>query len=242
LNATTDLRAQFAPKGVLRVALNHGNRILVGRDLNNAPTGISVDLARALAEELQTDLQFIEFDRAVDVSASATEDVWDVCFLAVDPKRAETIEFTEPYVAIEGRYLAGPTCTAEDAEQLVLSGVLVGTVEGSAYTLTLQRQPGSQSLVLFQDIHAMLQALDAGAVSAAAGIGDVMASEAATRPGSRVLSPPFMQIRQAMAIVKGRPMAAAWLRAFLGDLARRGVVGDILERHGVSRSSAIVPE
>lgn len=239
---TQTLRTEFAPRGVLRVALNHGNRILVGRNDQGEPIGISVDLARAVAQEIGTDLVFVDYDRAADVSSSATEDTWDLCFLAVDPKRAETIDFTHPYVGIEGRYLASANCPAKDAPALVASGAPVGTVIGSAYTLTLDRLPGAEHLVHFHDIHAMLAAFDAGTVAAVAGIGNVMAAEAVTRHGTRVLSPPFMQIRQAMAIVKGRPAAAAHLRSFLADLARSGAVGDILERHGTDRKSALLPD
>ncbi len=241
MTVTQTLRADFAPNGTLRAALNHGNRILVGRGADGTPEGISVDLAQMLAAELDLPLDFVNFDRAVDVSSSATEDLWDVCFLAVDPKRAETIDFTDPYVGIEGSYLAGPACTADDAPALVASGAAVGTVDGSAYTLTLARHPGAEALVYFPTITAMLAALDQGEITAAAGIGDVMAAEAAKRPGARVLTPPFMQIRQAMAIVRGRPDASAYLRDFVQRLARAGTTGDILERHGVARACAIVP-
>ncbi len=238
---STDILTEYAPDGVLRVALNHGNRILAGRDASGAPKGISVDLATLIADRLGLPLRFVEYERAADVSGSAADGAWDLCFLAVDPKRAETLDFTLPYVAIEGRYLAGPSCAAADADALVASGVPVGTVEGSAYTLTLERQAGAEQLVRFPDIHAMLAALDGGAIPAAAGIGDVMAAEAALRPGARVLSPPFMEIRQAMAIVKGRPKAARDLTDMLAGLARSGAIADILERHGVARHCAVVP-
>ncbi|AZQ67219.1 transporter substrate-binding domain-containing protein [Silicimonas algicola] len=242
LPPSRQLLSEYAPEGVLRVALNHGNRILVGRDETGAPCGISVDLARLVAGTLNLPLQFVEYERAADVSGSATEGVWDLCFLAVDPKRAETLDFTLPYVAIEGRYLAGPGCDAADAAALVASGAPVGTVEGSAYTLTLERQAGADHLVRFPDIRAMLAALDVGTVAAGAGIGDVMAAEAALRPGSRVLSPPFMEIRQAMAIVKGRPRAARHLTDMLANLARSRAIADILERNGVARNAAVLPD
>ena len=236
-----ELRRDYTPRGALRVALNHGNRVLVGRDADGAQVGISVDLARALAEHLGFEPRFVDFERAVDVSSSVDDNLWDVCFLAVDPKRAETIDFTEPYIRIEGSYLAGPGCAAATAHDLVRSGAPVGTVEGSAYTLTLVRQPGAEHLVHFPDVHAALAALDAGDVAAMAGIGSVMEAEAARRPGARVLAPPFMEIRQAMAMPRGRPLASAHLKAFLANLARSGATGDILERHGVARDCAIIP-
>lgn len=233
---------EFAPKGVLRVALNHGNRVLVSRDDDGRPFGISVDLANDLATYLGHEPQFVEFERAVDVSSSADRDLWDVCFLAVDPERAKTIAFTAPYVRIEGCYLASAACSAMDAGELVASGAPVGSVYGSAYSLTLQRKPGAENLTMFEDIFGALDALDGGEVQAIAGIRQAMEGEAEKRQGSRVLMPPFMEIRQAMAMPQGRPAAASALSAFLTAALRSGRVGDILEAHGVNRDCAIFPD
>lgn len=239
--STETIRA-FAPTGILRVALNHGNRVLAGRDDRGRPFGISVDLARDLAEYLGLELHFVEFERAVDVSSSAESGLWDVCFLAVDPERARTIAFTAPYVRIEGCYLAGGDCAARDAGELVASGVPVGSVTGSAYSLTLLRKPGAENLVMFEDIFAALGALDRGEVQAIAGIRQAMEGEAERRPASRVLQPPFMEIRQAMAMPQGRPATSAALADFLDGALRSGRVGDILQAHGVNRGCAILPD
>lgn len=232
-----ETRRAFCPTGPLRVALNHGNRVLVGRGENGEPRGITVDLARELGAALGVEVTFVEMERAVDVSSSAGDGIWDLCFLAVDPKRAETIDFAAPYVQIDGAYLAGAQCGAATAADLVASGVPVGSVVGSAYSLTLARQPGCEHVRYYDDIHAMLAALDAQEVAAVAGIGSVMAAEACLRPGSRVLEPPFMSIRQTMGIPAGRGVAAGALRTFVAQAIQSGRVGDILERHGVSRQS-----
>ncbi|MDX1780557.1 MAG: transporter substrate-binding domain-containing protein [Thalassovita sp.] len=237
-----DLRRAVAPKGTLRAALNHGNRILVTRDAAGNAQGITVDLARALADRLGLPLEFIHKDRAIDVSSVAQDDVYDICFLAVDPERAKTIHFTAPYVQIEGAYLVGAHCDTTDAHTLVSEGHRVATVDGSAYTLNLSRKPGAEHLVHFPSIQAALDALDKGEVAAVAGIKAVMEREGAKRAGSRVVGPPFMQIRQAMGMPTGRPDAARFLDEVVADMARSGRVGDILERHGVSASCAILPD
>ncbi|WP_289154555.1 hypothetical protein [uncultured Salipiger sp.] len=54
----------------LRVALNPGNVLLVGRDEAGAAKGISVDLAHAFAAPERREPVFVEYNRAVDVSAS----------------------------------------------------------------------------------------------------------------------------------------------------------------------------
>ena len=236
-----EIQRDYAPTGKLRVALNHGNRVLVGRASDGAPAGISVDLARALAEVLRLEPVFVEYDRAGDVSASAQAYQWDVCFLAVDPKRAEVIAFTEPYVRIEGSYLVPAGSPAQTSEDVISRKLRVGTVEGSAYTLHLARQPGADCLVCKPSFQLALAAFDAGEIDAMAGIRQAMEGEAGLRPGARVLDPPFMEIRQAMGMPAGRPRAAAHLRSFVADMARSGGVGDILERHGVARECAILP-
>lgn len=234
------LRSEFAPTGVLRAALNHGNRVLVSCDEDGTARGITVDLAHALADELGLPLEFVHFDKAGDVTAAATSGVYDVCFLAVDPARAETIFFTVPYVKIEGRYLVAPSCTTRDAGTLVAEGLKVATVQGSAYTLDLSRKPGAENLVIFPDFQSAAAAFDSGSVPAMAGIGAVMQKEAELRPGSRVLNPPFMTICQAMGMPLGRPAAAEFLAGFVQSMLASGRVGQILERHGVSAACAAI--
>lgn len=238
---TDELRSAFAPTGTLRAALNHGNRILVSRNEAGEAQGITVDLARALADHLELPLAFVEKERAIDVSSIAEDGVFDICFLAVDPERAETIHFTDPYIRIEGSYLVSAACNTADANTLVSEGYKVGTVDGSAYSLNLARKPGAENLVYYPDIVAALAALDSGDIAAIAGIKDVMQSEADMRPGSRVVEPAFMEIRQAMGMPLGRPEAAAYLSDFVADLVRSGRVGEILERHGVSAKCAVIP-
>ncbi|WP_116086879.1 transporter substrate-binding domain-containing protein [Tropicimonas sp. IMCC34011] len=236
-----DLRRAYAPTGRLRVALNHGNAVLVSRDESGTAHGISVDLARALADRLGLQAVFLDHERAVEVSSTAEDDRWDVCFLAVDPDRAKTIHFTNPYIRIEGCYLAGAETEVADSKALIAEGLKVGTVKGSAYTLHLKRQQGAENLVEYENLETALAALDEGQVAAIAGIREAMETKSETRPGTRVLQPPFMEIRQAMGLPTGRPDAAAHLDAFIAEMARAGRVGEILERHGVSKDCAIVP-
>ncbi|MBD3764100.1 MAG: transporter substrate-binding domain-containing protein [Rhodobacterales bacterium] len=231
----------YAPGGVLRVAINHGNPILAGRDAAGAPTGISVDLARALAARLGVAPVFLAFDRAADVSAAADRDAWDLCFLAVDPQRAQTIAFTRPYVGIEGRCLVPPGSAAQDAGDVLRLSLRIGAVEGSAYALHLSRAPGAAQLVLFAGLTAAVAALDAGAVDGLAGIGQAMQALAAARPGARVLTPPFMQIRQAMGLPEGRTAALAHLQAFLSATAADGTPAAIHDAPGPAPGAGWCP-
>ena len=57
----------LAPKGngKLRASINLGNPILANKDTKTgAPYGVSIDLARALAKELNLELELVVFDSA----------------------------------------------------------------------------------------------------------------------------------------------------------------------------------
>ena len=55
---------QLAPKGYLRAAINLSNFLLVtGKDNHGDPEGVSPDLAKALANELNVEVKLIPFQR-----------------------------------------------------------------------------------------------------------------------------------------------------------------------------------
>ena len=62
---TSAIVQAFAPTGVLRASINLGNPILAGRDAaTGEPAGVSVDLARRLAERLGLAVELKVFDKA----------------------------------------------------------------------------------------------------------------------------------------------------------------------------------
>ena len=102
------LSAALAPTGVLRVSINIGNPILahaLPASDGGSAAGVSVDLARGLAQSLGVTLALQVFDTAAKSVQSLTSGASDIGFFAIDPARAAGINFTAPYVLIEGAYL-----------------------------------------------------------------------------------------------------------------------------------------
>ena len=94
---------ELAPNGTLRAAINYGNTVLAQKDPQTGEArGVSVDLAHELAWRLQVPLDVVPYDAAGKVSADAKGNRWDVAFYAIDPKRAEDVAFTAPYVVVGG--------------------------------------------------------------------------------------------------------------------------------------------
>jgi len=98
--------ATLAPSGRLRASINLGNPILAHRDpLTGELSGVSVDMARALAAQLGVEIDLVVFDAAGKSIDAVSSGAADIGFFALDPLRSEGIRFTAPYVLIEGAYL-----------------------------------------------------------------------------------------------------------------------------------------
>src|SRR3546814_1786622 len=101
----SDARSALLSTGKLRAAINYGNPVLAQKNAAGEPQGVSVALAKALAQRLDAELEIVAFPAAGKVVDAAKDDIWDIGFLAIDPLRAEEVVFTSPYVIIEGTYL-----------------------------------------------------------------------------------------------------------------------------------------
>jgi polar amino acid transport system substrate-binding protein len=226
------LAAEFAPTGRLRAAINFGNAVLAKRDAAGNPGGVSVALARALAERLALPLDLVPFEGAGQVTDAARRGVWDIAFLAVDPVRAGEVDFTAPYVLIEGTYLvrdSSPIRTVADADK---PGQRILVRRGSAYDLFLTRALKQAELVRLESSAPYLDDFLAGSYAAAAGVREPLAAFARDHAGLRVLEDRFMAIEQAMVIQKGRPAAQRFLRAFLEEMKASGFVERALRDSG----------
>src|SRR6266850_482603 len=118
----TETVRDIAPTGTLRAAINFGNSVLAQKEPLG---GVSVDLARELARRLAVPLELVSYDAAGKVTADATRGAWDIAFVARDPDRAKDIEFTAPYVIIEGGYMVPASSPLQTIEEVDREGVRI---------------------------------------------------------------------------------------------------------------------
>ena len=59
-----EAKTELVPQGTLRAAINFGNPILATRTADGGVRGVSIDLARALASQLNVALEFVTFESA----------------------------------------------------------------------------------------------------------------------------------------------------------------------------------
>ena len=229
VSGVNETSKDLAPNGVLRAAINLGNPVLA-QGTPAAPAGVTVDIARELGARLGVPVDLACFAAARESFEAMARGDADICFLAVEPARAEQVAFTAPYVVIEGVYVvpAGSGLTAPaDVDR---DGVRVGVNEGSAYDLFLSRTLGKASLVRGDDGITLFR--EQG-LEAAAGIRQVITAFVAKNPQFRLVDQGFMQIRQALGTTLTRtPDTIRFLGAFIEDLKASGFIADGLRRSG----------
>lgn len=233
---------EFTPTGKLRVALNLGNPVLAhSRTSSERPAGVTIDLARAFAQWLGAEIEFLSFDTPGGAGAALSSGQADIGFLAIDPKRAEGIRFTEPYVEIEGAYLVRQDSPLARVEQVDAAGTTIVAGVGSAYALYLSRALQHARMVEVPTSEEVVDTLlREPTIHVAAGVRQQLEADARRAGPVRLLPGRFMVIRQAMAMPRGRSaQAEALLEAFIAEQRRSGGVAAALQRHGIEGATAL---
>lgn len=237
-----DLLAQLAPEGRLRVAINLGNVVLVQADpATGEPRGVTVDLAHELARRAGLPVSFKAVDTAGKSFAALAAGECDVGFLAIDPKRAAELDFTPPYVIIEGSYLVRKESPLRTVEDVDAPGVRIAAGRNTAYDLFLSRSLRHAALEYAPTSADALDLFARERLEAAAGVRQPLVAYAARNPGYRVMDGRFMVIEQAMTLPKGRPDAAGLLRGFIEEMKAGGFVADALRRSGQGDATVAPP-
>ena len=228
------LHSELAPTGKLRVGINYGNPVLATRDpASGELRGVAVDLARELGSRTGLPIELVGFESAGQMVEGLKAGAWDVAFLAVDPGRAGEIDFTAPYIEIEGTYLVPAGSPLRAVGDVDRDGVRIGVSAKSAYDLFLSRSVQRAELIRAPDPNAAFELLVAGKVDVVAGVRQPLVTNAGKLPGSRVFDGRFMAIGQALGTPKGRDVAAEYLREFIEDVKASGLVARAIEKAGI---------
>ena len=145
--ASPDAVRDLAPTGKLRAAINFGNGVLAQKGPNDEPRGITPDLATELAKRLGVPVEFVRYEAAGKVFEGAKAGAWDVGFIAIEPVRAADIEFTAPYVIIEGTYMVAKDSPLKEVADVDKPGIRIAVGLNSAYDLYLTRTLKHATLV-----------------------------------------------------------------------------------------------
>jgi polar amino acid transport system substrate-binding protein len=239
---TPALRAEFAPSGTLVAGVNLGNPVIAQKDsAGGDPRGVGPELARELARRLGVPIRYVTYDVAGKMADAMKRDGWDVAMLAVDPARAAEIDFTAPYVEIEGTYLVRRDSPLRRIEDFDREGLRIAVGLKTAYDLYLTRALKKSELVRAPTSLAAVDYFREQKLDAAAGVKNTLEAIAARDPSVRVIPGNYMTIGQASGVPQGRAHAAADLRAFIEEAKASGFIARKLAESGVTDATVAPP-
>lgn len=220
----TELLASITKGGVLRAAINTGNRALVKVD-DETLGGVSPALARRLADQLGAQLETVIYDGAGKVFNDAGADVWDVAFLAIDATRAERISFTRPYHVIEATYAVRAGSDLQSAGEVDRDGLRILTSTGSAYDMYLSANLARASLEHSGTPTESFAEFRDGRCDAVAGVRASLERFFEGDASVRILPGRLTSVEQAMVVPgKDNPLIVA-LDVFVAEAIEDGFVG-----------------
>ena len=220
----------LAPTGTLRAAINTANPVLVQRNpVTGAPSGVTVDLARELEKRLGVPLEQVAIDGAGKSFEAVKSAACDIGFLAIEPARAADIDFTAPYVVIEGVYAVRAASGLTSNADVDRAGIRIAVNKGAAYDLFLTRSLKAATLVREEE---SFDVFLRDGLEVVAGVKQGVVRFAEAHADVRVLPGRFMEIEQAMCLPKGREAGARYLRAFVEEMKASGFVAAAIKRAG----------
>lgn len=221
--------AGLAADGVLRAAINAGNRALV-QERDGVLEGVSPALARRLACEIGARLEPVIYSGAGTVFADAGKGVWDVGFLAIDPERAGRVSFTRPYHSIEATYAGRADSGITAPREADREGLTILSSRGSAYQLYLSNALRHARLEIDGTPPESFAAFRSGQGDVVAGVRQSLEREFGTDPGYRVLTAALTVVEQAMVLPEPDAPLTAALDEFVAQALESGFVADALGR------------
>ena len=224
---------ELTPTGKLRVGLNMSNFLLTAKDAAGAPIGLAPDLGRELGKRLGVEVELVPYANPGLLADDANKGKWDVGFLGAEPQRATEIDFTAAYVEIEATYLLPPGSTIKSIAEVDARGIRIAVPERSAYELYLTRSLKNAELVRIKGGDAAFKQFVDDKLDALAGLRPRLVTDHENLPGSRILDGNFTAVQQAAGTPKGRSAGAQYLREFIEDIKKTGLVAKTIEKNKV---------
>ena len=235
-------REQLAPSGVLRVALNMSNFLLVNTTgTNGGPDGVSPAMAQAIAAELGVPFKFIAYDGPGLIADAATTDTWDIANIATEAERARVIHFSPAYCEIQACYLVPPHSSIQRMEEVDQHGVRIAVKERAAYDLWLTENLQHATLHRADSLDASFELFRDQQLDALAGLRPKLIEQQALMPGSRLFDESFTAVQQSIGCKPGNAEAAQFVQQFVENAKASGLVASLIERYGVTGKLSVAP-
>ena len=235
-----DISKKLIPTGELRVGLNMSNFLLVSsKDTNGLPEGVSPDIGKKLAEELNLICKLVQFEKPGLLADAVNEDKWDIGNIACEKEREKSIDFSEPYVNIDANFIFRKKDNFMSNEDINSSGIKIAVLERSAYDLWLTENFKKAELIKVNTMDNSHKLFREGGADVLAGLKPKLIEELELNSDFKIISSPFTYIKQSIGIKKGNPEILDFLNKFISKLIKEAFIEGLLKKHKVQDKLSI---
>jgi polar amino acid transport system substrate-binding protein len=231
---TPEALQALAPTGKLRVAFLLGPLYATKDPATGELKGVAVDLGKDLARRVGVPFDPVVYPNPPALVDGAKSGAWDVALIGINAERAAAMDFSAPYMEVESGYLVRAGVSIATASDVDKAGIRIGVLEKSSIDLYLSRTLKNAMLVRVKSIPEIFALLDNGKADVIAASKTAIFTEAASRPGSRVLDGRIIVEPIGMGVLKGRNAAASvYVGKFVEEAKAAGLVKSAIERAGL---------
>jgi len=235
---------ELAPTGKLRVAIGVSpapSAFYATKDEKTGQyRGVTVELGTALAQKLGVPAEFVPYLASGEIQAAANNGVWDVTFMPVDEQRKKIVDFGAPYHLLQSTYLvAGSSTITSIADANVAGFRIVGVADTATFRASNRASPNATHIAV-AGVDAAIAMMRDGQADAIALGRESLTGVAPKVPGSRILEGGFLNSTTAVAVPKGKPVALAYVSAFVEEAKASGLVRRAFESVGL-KNAVVAP-
>ena len=236
------VKHQLAPTGILRAGINLSNFLLVSSTAaDGSPQGISPDIANLVASKLGLSCELVCFDRPGKLADAVNQDIWDIGNIAFEAERAQTLDFSHPYVVIEANFLVRHDDDFWTNDDIDRAAAKIAVSERSAYDLWLTDHFSQAQIIRASSIQAAHDLFFEKKVDVLASLKPKLLEDMANHSGVRIIDPSFPSVKQSIGLAKGKAESIAFINTLIAQSIKNGWIAAQLELHGMTGKLGIDP-
>ncbi len=234
------VRKEISSNNILRVGINMSNFLLVNKDSAfSKPEGLSPDIGALLAKELDLKCQYIAFKNPGELIDAIEQDKWDVGNFAFEKKRAEIIDFSNPYINIDANFIMKKDISILNNEEVDSKELKIAVVNRSAYDLWLSSNFNNAKIIRSKTIIDSHKLFHNGEANILAGLKPKLIEELKMNENLKIIDKPFTFIKQSIGIKKGNKEVIRFLNDFILKLISNGTIELLLKKHKLEKKLSI---
>ena len=225
----------IAPGGTLRAVYLGSNPAQAVQDrFTGAIRGVSADLARELGKRINVPVELKPAPNPQGVIDAVSSGAADIGFVAYEPSRVGTVEFSQTYMLVQQSFLVLDGSSIQAVADIDRAGQVIAGVRNDSITLYLKRKLKQATLLEVENNPPEIQRLLTGKEIDAFGANrQRLTTLRAETPGTRLLPDSLFGVPQTIIVPKGRADVLTAVNRFIDDVRASGFLQNAITSSGI---------